>query len=228
MHQLISIHDVMPHTLDNVYRLFDLVTDESMPPVTLLVVPDTGWTGRQLDRLRELVEAGAELAGHGWRHEVASIRGIRHRVHSALISRNVAEHLALDRDACMQLMRNCHQWFGEHDLPPPDLYVPPAWAMGRPTLNDLEQLPFRRFEIFGGVYVAGSGFTPLPMVGFEADTWLREVACRAWNRYNVYLARRADILRIGIHPSDLELRLADAVESMLQIPGDAVSYSTIN
>ncbi len=228
MHQLISIHDVMPHTLDNVCRLFEQVSDESMPPVTLLVVPDTGWSAPQIDQLRGLVHAGAELAGHGWRHDVPRIRGVKHRLHSALISRNVAEHLALDRDACMQLMRDCHAWFGEHDLPSPDLYVPPAWAMGRPTFDDLEQLPFRRFETFRGVYVAGSGFRPIPMVGFEADTWLREIACRLWNRYNLSRAQRADILRIGIHPTDLELRLADSVEAILKIPGDAVSYATIH
>ena len=228
MHQLISIHDVMPRTLDNVSRVFELVSDASGPPITLLIVPDTGWSAAQLDRLREFVAAGAELAGHGWRHEAPWIRGFRHRIHSALISRNVAEHLSLDRDACMQLMRDCHAWFDDHDLPAPTLYVPPAWAMGRPRFSDLDELPFARFEILGGVYVAGQGYRPLPMVGFEADTWFREIACRTWNRYNLYRTRSTKTLRIGIHPTDLELRLADSVRAVLQIPGKAVSYASIH
>lgn len=217
----------MPRTLKNTRRLFRMLEAYGKLPVTLLVVPNSGWTSAQLDELRELSDAGAELAGHGWRHEVRRIRGLRHRLHSALISRNVAEHLALDRAGCIALMRDCFDWFQTYDLPSPGLYVPPAWALGSVMRSDLDELPFKRFETLTGVYVSNGRFHRLPMVGFEADTWLREKTCKVWNRLNLNRADGTGALRIGIHPGDLDLRLRNDLKNVLGIPGSAVSYAEL-
>ena len=227
MNLLISIHDVAPATLGKVCRIFDKLHAADRLPVTLLVVPGLDWNPRDIETLEELVDRGAELAGHGWRHRAESISGIRHRVHSALISRDVAEHLALDRAGCIRLMRDCFDWFGEHGLPAPDLYVPPAWAMGAARQSDLDELPYTRFETTGGVYVSHRGFLSLPMIGFEADTSFRAVACRVWNRMNKTWAGANGALRIGFHPSDFELRLGGDAARAVTMPGTAVSYSTL-
>ena len=227
MNLLVSIHDVMPVTLGKVCGIFDKLQDAERLPVTLLVVPGLDWRPQQLDTLRYLVDRGAELAGHGWCHRAKSIRGLRHRVHSALISRDVAEHLALDRAGCVELMQECYEWFGIHDLPSPDLYVPPAWAVGSARRSDLDALPYERFETMGGVYVAKQGFLRLPMIGFEADTAFRALACRTWNRMNTSWARMRGTLRVGIHPGDFELRLGRDAARAVTMPGTPVSYSTL-
>ncbi len=227
MKLLVSIHDVMPVTLDKVCRIFDRLHDAGQLPVTLLVVPGLDWQQGQLDALRNLVDRGAELAGHGWCHRATSIRGIRHRLHSALISRDVAEHLALDRAGCVSLMQACYEWFDERGFASPDLYVPPAWAMGSARREDLDALPYERFETMAGVYVSKQSFIRLPMIGFEADTAFRALACRVWNRMNMAWAGRAGLLRIGIHPHDFELRLRDDVARAIRTPGTPVSYSTL-
>ncbi len=228
MKLLVSIHDVAPATLDKVRRIFDRLEDADQLPVALLVVPDSGWQARDLDALRELVGRGAELAGHGWRHKASSIRGLRHRLHSALISRDVAEHLALDRAGCIQLMRDCFDWFGEHELPAPGLYVPPAWAMGSVSQRDLDELPYNGFETLGGVYLSGEGFRWLPMIGFEADTAFRAAACRIWNGLNRAWAGVNGTLRVGIHPCDAELRLHEDLDRAVRMPGTAMSYDGLS
>ena len=229
MKLLVSIHDVMPATLDRVERIFDRLDSAGLLPVTLLVVPGTGWRGEHLDRLGAMVARGAELAGHGWRHEVRHVRGIKHRLHSALISRRAAEHLALSRGEILRLMLNNHRWFGRRDLPEPRLYVPPAWAMGPVPRPLLDRLPFERYETMAGVYDSVEGvFYRLPMAGFEADTGFRAVTVHGFNRINLAWARASGRpLRLGIHPDDFELRLADDLEAMLRTGGEPVSYAAL-
>jgi len=183
---------------------------------SLLVVPGVGWTGETLDRLRGLLARGHSLAGHGWQHRCARIRGLRHRLHSALISRDVAEHLCLDASGIEALIRRCGAWFPRHGLPRPDTYVPPAWAMGRIERRRLPGLGFRYFETLTGLYDAGTGrFRRLPLAGFEADTRFRALVLRGFNRAALALARPGRPLRIAIHPCDAELLLARDLERFI-------------
>ena len=88
---LVSVHDVMPETLPQVERILTLLDAEGIAPVTLLVVPGTGWNNEGIERLRGYQARGCELAGHGWVHRVERITGFAHRVHSRVISRNSTE-----------------------------------------------------------------------------------------------------------------------------------------
>ncbi len=225
---LISIHDVMPATLDRTARIIDRLKLLNMNPVTLLVVPGTGWDPDTISQLRSWVGDGIELAGHGWKHRVDRIRGLRHRLHSVFISRDVAEHLALDRDAAVNLMQRCHRWFEDNGLPAPTLYVPPAWAMGDVPHASLDALPYRHYEVLTGVYTARQGFRRLPMVGFEADTRFRAWACRAWNSVNLRSAGTERPLRLSIHPDDPELLLGEDLEQLLVEGGNALAYNDLD
>lgn len=226
---LVSIHDVMPATLGRVERILARLNAAGLAPVTLLVVPGTGWRRAHLDRLHAMVDAGAELAGHGWRHEVRHVRGIKHRLHSVLISRRAGEHLALSRREILRLMLENHRWFARNGLPEAALYVPPAWAMGPVPRRFLDRLPFDRYETLGGVYDArNQRFHRLPMAGYEADTKFRAVAVRGFNRLNRAWAQASGLpLRLGIHPRDFELKLADDLLAMLKAGGEPLSYSSL-
>lgn len=229
MKLLVSIHDVMPETLDRVRRIFDRLVAADLAPVTLLVVPGRAWTPGQLSQLRELVDAGAELAGHGWTHEVERIRGLRHALHSAFISRRAGEHLALSRFGILRLMLRNRAWFDEHELPAPALYVPPAWVMGPVPRAFLKRLPFDLYETTGGVLDARADrYHRLPMAGFETDTAFRATVVRPFNALNRSWARSTDKpLRLGIHPDDFELRLADDLEAMIDAGGECLSYTEL-
>lgn len=214
---VVSVHDVTPEKLEAVGRVLDLLESGKIAPVTLLVVPGLRWDTPGIGRLREFVRRGYLLAGHGWEHRAPPPVSFCHRLHAALISRDQAEHLSRTRADVRDRVRRCHEWFERAGLPRPELYVPPAWALGALTRSDLARLPFRWYEVLAGFLDAQSSrLTAVPVVGFEADTAGRQAALGAANRLNLGLGRCSGRpVRIAIHPGDLELRLAPALRSVL-------------
>lgn len=228
MHALISIHDVMPSTLERVHRLTQELTHLQTSNITMLVVPGHAWSRKQLDVLREFEQQGYILCGHGWHHSSKNIRGVYHRLHSLLISRNVAEHLALDEKEIRQLIDDCYQWFSNNKLAAPDLYVPPAWAMGKISKQHLEKTPFRFFENTAGLYDSSTGQQlNLPLIGFEADNIFRVGVLKLWNSANTLAGSEKKPVRISIHPADRELLLADSLTSSLQSVTNTVHYHSL-
>lgn len=225
----VSIHDVMPETLEAVAGLLALAGRAGWARVTLLVVPGLDWDTAGIARLRHWQAEGHQLAGHGWRHHVEAIRGLRHHLHSRLISRHVAEHLALDAEGILALMRRCHAWFPAHGLAAPTLYVPPAWALGPLPAARLGAQPFRRVETLAGIRDARSGrLEASPLLGYEADGRLRAAALRSSNALARALARWRQP-RLALHPFDGELALAPDLAADLYrfaASGDRASKKT--
>ncbi len=217
MEALISVHDVMPDTLADVRAIVDRLDGYGLAPVTLLVVPGCAWNGRDLAQLRRWQRAGHELAGHGWSHRAAPARGFYPRLHAALLSRTSGEHLSLTADEIGALLRRNHGWFIEQGLGAPEVYVPPAWALGRIGRTALAEQPFAHIETLRGVYDVERGrFQRLPLAGFEADTAVRSAALRLWNaRAGKRHASEDTPLRVAIHPADLRLRLGRDLERTL-------------
>lgn len=214
---VLSVHDVMPDTLAPIGRILARLEQLGLPPATLLVVPGCRWLADDLAQLAHWQQQGYALAAHGWHHRAGSIRGMHHRLHAALLSRHAAEHLSLSGEAIAALMQCAHDWFPRNGLAAPDLYVPPAWALGALPRPALRALPYTSVETLSGIIDTASGrLRPMPLVGFEADTAARAVTLRAFNRSQRLLARGSGLpLRIGIHPQDFRLRLADDLHRML-------------
>ncbi|AUB77908.1 hypothetical protein BBH56_01430 [Spiribacter roseus] len=208
----LSIHDVMPDTLTPVTALIDRCRRHGWPPPTLLVVPGRDWDRAGISQLQRWQADGHPLAGHGWRHAIDGFGGIGHRVHSALISRRVAEHLSLDAEGILALMRRCHAWFGRHDLTPDGLYVPPAWALGALPLRRLDEQPFSLVETLRGIHSRADGrWRYRALLGYEAGNRLQKAALQVSNAVNRRRAPAAG-LRIGLHPHDAQLPLAGAMD----------------
>ncbi len=216
MHAVVSIHDVMPTSLKKVERIIRLIKPEYYPSVCLLVVPGLPWSEKDLSTLKSWQVQGLELAGHGWLHQTNEINSLYHRLHSTFISRNVAEHLALNSQGLVQLLNNNFDWFKKNNFQCPQYYVPPAWAMGSISKQALAELPFRYYETSSGIFDSKTGsFKNLPLIGFEADTPIRKVFLQGWNKINEALSSKHRPVRISIHPDDLELLLGDQVHQLL-------------
>lgn len=228
MRALISIHDVMPETLDRVGALLARIPEPARHGLVLLVVPGRNWQAQQIARLAQWQRQGLELAGHGWHHRSETIDSFYHRWHARFISRNAAEHLSLPRTALCQLLADCWHWFEQHRLSPPKLYVPPAWALGALRRDDLAASPFRYFETTTGLYDSRYRVRRrLPLVGYEADTLARQWGLRCWNLVNRQLATSARPLRLALHPFDAELCLAGDLEHDLSQLTGGVSVRDI-
>lgn len=198
----------MPETLGRVGEQLALIDRYCPGPVTLLVVPGRDWSDSDLDCLRQWVGAGHRLAGHGWTHRARHIRGLKHRLHSLFVSRDCAEHLALDRAGIVELMTRNRQWFADHQLPAPELYVPPAWALGPMSAADLRSTGFARVETLSGYLDVETGrFRRSALVGFEAASIWQVPVLKISNTINALLARYWP-LRVALHPDDHRLPLA--------------------
>lgn len=231
MRALVSIHDVMPETLDRVADLIQRIPPAARSGLVLLVVPGRNWQPRDIEQLALWQQQGLELAGHGWHHRAERIASLYHRWHARFISRRAAEHLSLSRQALRQLLVANHHWFESHQLAPPELYVPPAWALGALRRQDLAASPFRYFETTSGLYrvidAASVARRHLPLLGFEADTAGRQCGLRLWNRANRALASERRPLRLALHPYDGELLLARDLSRALAGLTECLDYRAL-
>lgn len=217
MKLMVSIHDVMPESLDRVVRITEYMDSLHLDPAPLLVSPGCDWSREQLRTLKTLFRKGHEPAGHGWLHHASAWGGLYHRLHGLILSRRQAEHLALDKDSLKRMVADCHAWFSINNLPAPKMYVPPAWAMGDLNRKDLGILPFRWYETLSGIYdSAADRLYPLPLTGFQADTTTRKVFLGVFNRINLLAGRLKPVaVRVAVHPHDFQLRLADQLQGIL-------------
>lgn len=226
---LFSIHDVMPETLAEVRALLGMFRRRELAPPALLVVPGRAWSAPDLAQLRQWSDAGCELIAHGWVHHTRP-RRLYHRLHALLLSRDVAEHLALGEDGILQLMQRSRDWFEDHDLATPETYIPPAWALGLPE-RALGRQPFARIETLGGLALCAEGRVrrlALPLLGFEADTGFRAAVLRFWNRRQQrHALSSGKPLRIAIHPPDAALLLRDQLDQVLDAPWRCLRYADI-
>jgi hypothetical protein len=222
----ISIHDVMPETLERVGEQLSMIERRCPGPVTLLVVPGRDWPPEAIERVGAWARSGHALAGHGWSHRARSIRGLKHRLHSLLVSRDCAEHLALEGAEIVDLMRRNRRWFVGHGLPAPELYVPPAWALGRVEIAALRETGFERVETMTGTLDLESGrFRRSALVGFEAASAWQVPVLKLSNAVNAGLARWLP-LRIALHPDDHRLPLAGDLHHYLTRAGRGEASAT--
>lgn len=219
---LLSIHDVMPETLDRVEGILSLLRENRLSPCTLLVVPGKDWSEPDLARLRAWEREGWPLAAHGWKHKADKIVGWFHRLHSLVLSRDVAEHLERDSKGILALMARSGEWFAENGFPRPGLYVPPAWALGFLDARDRSAVPFVMIETLSGISRFPGRrrrYHRLPLCGYEADTAGRALFLRCFNASQRLLARSSGRpLRISIHPDDLSLHLGKSLRRDLRRP----------
>jgi hypothetical protein len=225
---MVSIHDVEPRTLDAVGQTIESL-DLEPRKTPLLVVPGAGWSQSHIKRLMHWQNMGFPLAGHGWLHLAAQRKGLYHRIHSLLMSANAAEHLSLDSDGIFALIRKCAEWFPSKGLKKPDLYVPPAWAMGRMAPERLSQLPFRYYETLSGIYDSQKGtFRRLPLTGYETLRPHNIPALKILNFCNRTWSKVSDRpLRISIHPSDIASRLGNDLRADIETAGEFITCADI-
>ena len=225
---LISVHDVMPSTLERVAALVALAAEHELHHVTLLVVPGLDWHREQIDQLRRWQDAGHDLAAHGWTHRCRPPRSWGHRLHSWLLSRDVAEHLSATPAERIEILSRSADWFERHHLGLPTLYVPPAWALAMPT-RELRTSPFALIETLPGLVFCATGRRLcLPLVGFEADTSAREFCVSRLNRWNQTASQLTGRpVRVGLHPFDLDLRLQAEARRTLRSCQAAMRYDQL-
>lgn len=213
---LVSLHDVTPALAPRVERLWEICERRGVRPA-LLVVPN--WHGvAPLERYPEFVRwvkvraaQGAEIFLHGERHdEAGSPRRWRDTLRAAGRTAAEGEFLTLDAAAArariargITLLRS----LGLHPLG----FVPPAW-LARPSLLRVVSEQGLRLSEDGGAVLLHPEERRLasPVVRWSGRSAVRARMSAAVAHARWYAQRRARVVRIALHPGDLDHRVTAA------------------
>ena len=215
MKSYVSIHDVSPQSLNYIPKIIETLRYQfKINKICILVIPGLNWNNTQIETLKSWQNRGIQIAAHGWRHKAKDKKSLYHKIHSMIISANCAEHLSKDKQEIIQIIKDSFNWFVDNGLKKPLLYVPPAWALGKITKEDLNQLSFTHYECTTGM-VYGEKYCFLPLLGFEETTFCGSIIRQFFNGLNFILAKFTGIIRIAIHPNDFNLYLKKDLERYL-------------
>lgn len=206
----VVLHDVAPQTWA-VYQPFVAAADRLGVPLTLLVVPDYhrgGDLGRHPDFVRALdarLAAGDEIALHGYFHaDDLPLRGdpldfLMRRVYT-----REAEFYRLPTARARQRIEAGLAMFAGFGWKPAG-FVPPAWLMGVAASRALGDLPLRYMSRAGALVDLQRGRVHrAPSLVWSARNAWRRQASRLWNSLLLGRYRSAPLLRLGLHPVDMQ------------------------
>lgn len=220
---VITLHDVMPGRLDEIEYCLGRLDEAGIQQCYLLVVPGRSWSVADHRRLITWADKGHILVAHGWYHQAKTVSGLYHKLHSLVLSKDVAEHMALAEDEVIGLMQRSRDWFDSHGYPSPDYYVPPAWALGKISAGRLGETGFTYVETTSSIFhLPSRQRRRLPLLGFETDHRLQAHLLGLSNLVNLqltklmsYISLGTPVIRFSLHPADYKLLLAPTIDRYL-------------
>jgi predicted deacetylase len=209
---VVSIHDVAPATGAPVERMLAQLGRVGVPACSLLVVPDYHRLGPSLGEpaftawLRSLAALGHEIVIHGFYHERA--RGIGESIRQKLVTRiytaDEGEFYDLGYADAAHRIRDAKKEFAEHDFDPQG-FIAPAWLLGAEARRAAIDAGFRYTTTLRSVddFATDKKFTSQSLVYSVRSTWRRTISL-CWNRMLYLRLTKNPLLRIGLHPPDIE------------------------
>lgn len=207
---IVSFHDLSPHCRETCRQFLSEVQEIGIDRVSLLVAPR--WHGGEaftkdpsfVEWLRSLAESGHELCLHGYTHRAERVTGgpiarAMGRVYTA----SEGEFYQIDRTEARKRIEAGIELFQNAGLPMSG-FTPPAWllsAEGREVLREkgiLYTTYLHRVENL----VSGTQ-TYAPTLVFSSRSPWRRVVSLAWVRLWYLINRRTPVLRLAVHPNDL-------------------------
>ena len=227
MKYYISIHDITPDNLKNVEKIKDLLQKKyNIKKICLLIIPGLNWKSNQINKIKKWQNSNCEIAAHGWIHKTGKKRTLYHIFHSLIISGDCAEHLSINKDCIIQIINKSYNWFFKNNFDIPNLYVAPAWALGNINNQDLIKLPFNTFESTTGITKNGK-YIFLPLIGFKSNNYFRALLQKFANYLNFQFAKFVGVIRISLHPDDLNLYLSNDIHKYLSLSKKTILLSEL-
>ncbi|HEU5303381.1 MAG TPA: polysaccharide deacetylase family protein [Gemmatimonadales bacterium] len=207
---LVSIHDVSPAQAAAVTRLWEVCVERRVIPA-LLVVPN--WHGEWpleehpdfVEWIRRRAAEGAEIVLHGERHdEVGLPRGAGDHRRAWGKTAGEAEFLTLDAAAAEARITRGLGRLRKVGLEPVG-FVPPAWLAREAAHEAAASAGLHFSEDDHSVRLFPSG----RRMASPVLRWSARTAARAWGsvavaRIRSVVQRRAGVVRIALHPRDLD------------------------
>ncbi|MEO6969826.1 MAG: polysaccharide deacetylase family protein [Chthoniobacterales bacterium] len=209
---VVSVHDVAPATRPRVEEILAQLARAGVARCSLLVVPDYHRTGHSLgepafaDWLQALQADGHEIVVHGFYHERARREGesARQKLVTRVYTADEGEFYDLDYEEASRLLRGAQDDFAAHGFHPTG-FIAPAWLLGTAAERAVVDAGFRYTTTLRGIrdFTSGEEIFSQSLVYSVRSAW-RRVVSRAWNRMLFQRLTKNQLLRLGLHPPDVE------------------------
>ena len=209
---VVSIHDVAPSTRARVERILASLAGHGVHTCSLLVVPDYHRLGRSLaDRsfcswLHALAVNEHEIVIHGFFHQRARRRNenARAKIVTRIYTADEGEFFDLGYGEALRLIRKAQEDFKTHDFHPTG-FVAPAWLLGAEAERAVIDAGMSYTTTLRTVRdYHGDRTIPSQSLVYSVRSGLRRISSLAWNRSLFRRLTSNPLLRLGIHPPDID------------------------
>jgi predicted deacetylase len=211
---VVSIHDVAPSTRTKVEKILAALARHRVRVCSLLVVPDYHRQGRSLSEpgfcswLRMLAAHGHEIVIHGFFHQRARRNGemVRAKIVTRIYTADEGEFFDLEYDEARRLIQDARDDFETHGLHPTG-FIAPAWLLGAEAERAAMDAGMNYTTTLRTVrhFSAGRIIASQSLVYSVRSGW-RRVSSLVWNRSLFRRLTTNPLLRLAIHPPDLNHR----------------------
>jgi len=203
---LVSLHDVTPVMFDRSKALVSLIMQRADANFTILVVPDFHNAGR-IDKfpdfcswLRELDNAGVEIAQHGLYHLGDSGR---FSLEGRLLTEGEGEFLQLSSAEAEARISEGYRIMSDVLGKPPSGFTAPAWMYSKGTREVLKQFPFEWIENRWSIEFPDRDNYTVPAVVFASRTPWKRLCSRFWSVAGPAVFSGGRVFRLALHVKDL-------------------------
>ncbi len=209
---VVSIHDVAPSTRAKTERILAHLARHQVEACSLLVVPDYHHEGRSLADpdfrawLQELQARGHEIVIHGFFHQRArrANEDAQARFVTRIYTADEGEFYDLGYDEALRLINEARQEFETHGFHPHG-FIAPAWLLGAEAERAAIEAGMGYTTTLRTVkdFARGRTIGSQSLVYSVRSGWRRTMSL-AWNRSLFRRLANNPLLRLGIHPPDLD------------------------
>ena len=221
---IVSFHDLHPGSRSACERFLQMAAEAGVPNQSLLVVPR--WHGSPpfdlnsefVDWLRGLAEEGHDLCLHGNTHTADVIRGgLLAGLMARYYTNREGEFYQLNRQEARHKISDGLERFEKAGLSVHG-FTAPAWLINEDGRTILRQLGFHYNTRFSRVEFLQDGDSiHAPTLVFSCRSAWRRVISVHWTRFWMRFHRKTRVLRLAVHPGDLEHpAIVDAVRDLLK------------
>jgi len=204
----VVLHDVAPATQGACERLLRAIDDVAEIPRTLLAVPRYHCDPPSVEFeqwLKHRHRYGDEIALHGYTHlDEGESHGILDHLRRHHYTRGEGEFWDLSLPEAMRRLTAGVRWFHRLGV---QLYgfVAPAWLIGPGTWEALRWLELSYTCTLSRIVLLPDRHSLRSQsLVYSADSLWRRQASVAWNHTLALLQRRNPVLRLELHPHDVE------------------------
>ncbi|HZJ15265.1 MAG TPA: polysaccharide deacetylase family protein [Chthoniobacteraceae bacterium] len=209
---VVSLHDVSPHTRPACERILEELSALGIPTCSLLVIPNHHRRGHFLDDpvfcqwLKAQAQAGHEIVTHGYFHQRArrAEESTQQKLMTRVYTADEGEFYDLDGQSARDLVAKANAEFAQLGVAPRG-FIAPAWLLGTEAEAVLRELKIEYTTRLGSVLDLRTNTTyrSQSLVWSVRSRWRRATSI-AWNARLFRRLRSNPLLRISIHPVDVE------------------------